>query len=467
MKQDLTNEQNTLACLLQHDVYIEICDILKDSYFTDAKNQLIFSCLKHVCENNSKLDKASIYSAAVKLGKLEFLEKTSDYLDILYHIPTSKENIKKYAGPVIKVGLINKLILSKKKAINELSRLEGDESIDKILSVSEEGMLDVYQEDIMKDNGPILIGSKIASYLDDLQKRRANITGIPTPFANYNACIGGGLRTGGVNMIVTRSGGGKSTVGKEIGIFVAQKTVPVLYLDSEMLLEEQMGRVIAGVSGNKIDDVEQGKIFKNQIMMNKVTESSKSLEKLPIYHQVIAGKQFSEVLSIIKRWIYKCVGFNEDGKANPCLVIYDYFKIMNTADLEKQDEWLALGFQISNLTDYAKELGFACLSFTQVNRQGIEKEHSGIIAGSDRLLWLSHSMMLMKPKEEEELAETGTHGNMKMIWLKSRFGQGLNPGDYINFQFDRAKSKFTEGPLNSQVSKADKFSSSEDGEFQF
>jgi len=158
------------------------------------------------------------------------------------------------------------------------------------------------------------------------------------------------------------------------------------------------------------------------------------LKTLPFYHKSIAGKNFNEVLSIIRRWIVQEVGYS-GGRTKDCLIVYDYFKIMDQVELQDLQEYQAIGFQISRLTDFCKEYDFPCLAFVQVNRDGITKETSDIISQSDRLLWLCHSCTLLKRKSQEELLLDGKqNGNMKLKTIECRFGPGMEMEDYINLE---------------------------------
>ena len=76
---------------------------------------------------------------------------------------------------------------------------------------------------------------------------------------------------------------------------------------------------------------------------------------------------------------------------------------------------------------------FPCLSFVQLNRDGITKESTDAVSGSDRLIWLCTSFSIFKLKSPEELAEDGPQaGNRKLVPIVSRHGAGLDDGDYIN-----------------------------------
>lgn len=204
-------------------------------------------------------------------------------------------------------------------------------------------------------------------------------------------------------------------------------------------------RVIAGISRVDTQRIETGKFGKSEIERERVINSVKQNAKVPFYHVSIAGKEPDEILSIIRRWLIRFVGYDGNGRLNDCLVIYDYFKLMSEESLKSMDEYQALGFQISKLTDFCNIMDFPILAFVQLNRDGVTKETSDIISQSDRLLWLCHSFAILKRKTQEEIDVDGPElGNTKLIPLESRFGAGLEEGDYINLKFEKNISSMIE-----------------------
>ena len=68
-----------------------------------------------------------------------------------------------------------------------------------------------------------------------------------------------------------------------------------------------------------------------------------------------------------------------------------------------------------------------------MNRDGITKESTDAVSGSDRLIWLCTSFSIFKTKSPEELAEDGPRaGNRKLVPIVCRHGAGMDDGDYIN-----------------------------------
>lgn len=253
------------------------------------------------------------------------------------------------------------------------------------------------------------------------------------------------------DFIVT-SNTGKTSLAKEIAIHVAETLkIPVLVLDTEMVKEDQMVRALASKSGVRINDIETGRFAVNPSMKYKIQAAAQELKGIPYKHKVVAGKPFDEILGVIRRWIKEDVGKDDYGKTNPCLVIYDYFKLMSVTDIKDMQEYQALGFQISKLSDFSKEMDFSCLAFTQINRDGVTKETSDVLASSDRLLWLCHSVAIYKKKTPEEIADSPQAGNMKLIPLDCRYGGSLDEGDYINMFMEKDLTRIREGKTHFEL----------------
>jgi len=156
---------------------------------------------------------------------------------------------------------------------------------------------------------------------------------------------------------------------------------------------------------------------------------------------------FEEILALIRRWIVKEVGLDENGKANDCVIFYDYLKLMDSkgvsADLK---EYQVLGFMMTGLHNFAVRYDVPILSLMQLNRDGIKDEGTGAASGSDRIIWLCSNFTIFKKKSPEELSddpeENGTH---KLCPVVTRHGGGIEDGNYINVQVKGWCAQILEG----------------------
>jgi len=437
---DAGTERAILSILAQNgsDAFYDIADLISCSAFTNENNQAIFKCIEKIIEKKQEIDIPTIISQAeeMNLGFLICKEKEDlEYLRALYSFSASKLNAREHAKKLAKLEIAREARLKHFEAIKDLSGITGSESIDTIVGISEKPIFDLVTKlNHGREDAPKNLGDNIEAYLDFLENNEGNSIGIPLPFPILNEVIGGGIRRGGVSLIVARAKQGKSTIGICSAIDLSQQGVPILYLDTEMTLEEQFPRIIANMNEIPIKQIEDGSFLKNKLLRTRTIER---IKQLPFEHKVVSGKPFEEILSIIRRWILQNVGY-ENGRVKNCLVIYDYFKIMDTNELNDLQEYQAIGFQIGRLVDFCKEYDFPCLAFTQANRDGITKESSDVISQSDRLLWLCQSAILFKRKTSEEIMEDGReNGNVKLKPLECRFGPGIEDDNYINVQADR------------------------------
>lgn len=460
---DVGSERAVLSGICQYgeDTFIDVSTIINVNTFSNTRNQLLFNSLDNLFKSGIKqADKPSLISQITSLGfSDQLLDKQGiDYIHTLFNTKIHKENVIKQAAKIATLSIARIAQTKHIEAYNNLKEITGSESVDQILSISEKPIFDMSLELAgLSQKGPELLSENIDEYIQSLCDNPIDNIGVPTPFPIYNKIIGGGVRTG-VALVAARPKQGKTTVAKEIGLHVANLGIPVLFLDSEMNKNDQLNRSLASLSDLPITTIETGSFSKNVSSKIKVQKAAEFLKTLPYKHQRIAGKEFDEVLSIIRRWIHKDVGFNDSGKANPHLVLYDYFKLMNSSQISNSlQEYQVLGFQISKLSDFCGEYETPVLAFVQINRDGINKETSDVISGSDRLLWLCTSMSIFKRKTAEEIAEDGReNGNMKLIPVECRFGEPLEEGDYINLQMDKEKSKIKELKTQRSVVKENK-----------
>jgi replicative DNA helicase len=435
MLSDIGMERAVLAGIAQFsgDGLAEIQDIVNVFTFTDPSNQMLFKCMGEATRQNAKLDIAALISAAKELNLYETVassKKDIEYINSLFSFPINLENLRGFAKKLAKLEFARKAQLKHKEAYDALSKLKGSESIDEIIGISERPVFDILLNAEGKSNEPVLIAEGMEEYVQYLLNNEIENVGIPTPWPIYNAAIGGGFRTGGVNMIGARPKVGKSTLSKELIMHVTTNlNIPILYLDTEMEQKDTFIRSLASSAKIPVNILERGKFNKSDLMRGMFINAYEELKKNKLFfYKNVPGYKFEDILSIIRRWIIKHVGFNDDGTTKRCLIVYDYFKLMDKSDLNSLKEYEALGYQISTFTDFAKQFNFATLAFVQLNRQ---EE----ISQSDRLRWLCHSFSSFIEKTSEMIGEDGgiSSGNRRMYIHDARFGPKLNAGEHINF----------------------------------
>jgi replicative DNA helicase len=455
--QDLASERAVLAALCQYglDCYLDI-DFVDSEYFTDEVNQILFSCIHKTISENSKVELTSILSAANSLGVAEVINNKEEmaFIRSLFNMSTHQENAQVHDAKIAKLKIARDLKKTLASCQKSMDSITGEEDIVDMISMVENPVLDVTSEIYQtSDNKTEIIGDGVEEYLDYLSENVSDFVGIPTGFARYDAAIGGGLRRKCVDLIAARPKVGKSMFCDAVAINVATNNVPVLVLDTEMGKEDHLNRILASISGVDIQKISTGKFSENEIEKEKVRAASEKLKDIPYHYISIAGQSFENILSIMRKWIYQHVGFDEEGRTNDCVIIYDYLKLMSSDGINpSMQEYQVLGFQITKLHNFMVKYDVPCLSFVQLNRDGITKESTDVVSGSDRLIWLCTSFTIFKLKSDEEKAEDNPeNGNRKLVPVVARHGEGLDDGDYISMKMFGSIGRLEEGMTRNEI----------------
>lgn len=415
--------------------YVEINDFITHGSFANRNNQVIYKCIEKILESDAAVDIPSILSAAEQLNLSETVQTKQelDYIKNLMDYPVKKQNVIHFAAQVKKFEFARNARRIAKKIHGDIDSIVGDESIDDIISLVESPLMDFLRDDETGQK-PEMLGDNIDEYVDFLVENKCDQIGLSSGFPRFDAVVGGGLRRKCVDLVSARPGVGKSVFADNVALHNARQGIPVLMLDTEMSKEDHLNRILSNISGVPIGEISTGKFAEHDEKLIAVRNAMEEIRDIPYTYVSVAGAPFETILNTIKRWILREVGQDENGNTNDCLVVYDYLKLMSSSGITNNiQEYQALGFQITNLHNLAVKYDFPCLSFVQLNRDGITKESTDAVSGSDRLIWLCTSFSIFKLKSAEELAEDGPNaGNRKIVTLKARHGAGLMDGNYIN-----------------------------------
>lgn len=456
---DPAAERAVLAGLCRHgsEAFFDVADIVDANTFTIDSNSIIFSCVRRLFEEDDsrKIDVPSILSSAKEIGLADFFNNKNEisHLNAIMKFPVLFENVRKFAAKARKLQIARMMVDQLDDTKEKYMQLKGDESVSHILGLAEESIFDFTSLLNDHDDAPELLFGDLDEYLEERSENQIDQIGIATGFTKYDFAIGGGLRKGTVNVIGARTKVGKSLIGLNMGADIANRDIPVLYLDTEMTRKDQQNRggsmISYGTTGKStINDIETGQFANNDFRKNSLMELAQQKKNIPFYHKNIGGKPFEDQISIMRRWLAKVVGLNDQGKANDCVIVYDYVKLMEASELAKSDlkEFQLLGFMMTSLHNFALRYEVPILSFIQLNRDGINKESTDAASGSDRIMWLCSNFTIYKQKSDEEIAQDGPeNGNRKLVPIIARHGEGLDDGDYINVLMKGAYAKLIEG----------------------
>ena len=454
-----SSERAVLSGIFQHgaDAFIDVDDIIDTNTFSLEENQIIYTCLKRVLSKSSSIDLPSILSAAEDLGLHDFFNEkiSSDHIKALASFEIELENVRKHAVKLKKLDVARDIRSKIRKINSDIGDVTGEESIDEILSIAEGPIFDLSAAlNHSVENKPSVLGEEVEDYVAYLEDNPTDMLGLSSGFLRYDTAIGGGFRRKCVDLIAARPKVGKSMMADNIAVNIAENLdIPVLLLDTEMSKEDHFNRILGNFSGVNINDISTGKFSISACDKEKVQQATQKFKEIPLSYMTIAGKAFEETLSIIRRWIVKNVGYDENGRVNDCMIIYDYLKLMHSNQInDSMKEFQVLGFQITQLHNFCVQYDCPCLAFVQLNRDGITKESTDVVSGSDRLIWLCSSFSIFKNKSDEEIAEDqGESGIRKLIPIVSRHGSGLDDYDYINMSMRGEVARVEERETRNEI----------------
>lgn len=455
---DVGAERAVLGGLVKYgfDCYADVSDLIRPTSFSGDSNKVIYQCIKTAYDKDKDviIDAPIIETTAAQIGYAGFFDKIDErkYLRAILNCTVAESNVRKLAGVVAKLEVGRLLNEQLKLSSISLSQINGSESVGHILGLVENPIFDLTSLlSNSSENKVEPVGVGAVEYFEYLKANPRQLIGISSGYSLYDFAIGGGYRPGTVNLIGARTKAGKTFLGINIGLFVSRVlNIPVLYLDTEMQKEDHLHRSCANLSTTEINNIERG-MFGDRDKF--VMDAARELESNSYTFENISGISFEDVISIMRRWINKAVGTDENGNTKPCLIIYDYLKLTNSEGISaSMQEYQMLGFQMTALHNFMVKYKVPCAAFIQLNRDGITKETSDAISGSDRIAWLCSNLSIFKAKSEEEIMEDGlSNGNRKLIVVLARHGEGLQDGDYINMQADLKYGQIKELNTRSQI----------------
>lgn len=449
---NVASERAVLAGVFNHgvDAFVELEGNIDENTFTVDENKVLYKCICDAIKKSEKIGISEILSSAQSLNLSDYVSKKSvlEHINAVINTPINLDNVYHHAIKIRRLEFARKIQGELRDIYRSLNEVTGDESISSILSLAEKPISDIclsYMRE--EENTPKLIGDGLEEYIQHLMENKSDHIGLSTGFSAWDNSIGGGLRRKCVDLVAARTKAGKSVFADNVAIEISKNQgIPILMLDTEMSTEDHYHRLIANLAGVNVNDVGSGRFADDPNLTEKVLAAVQEVKSMPYSYINISGRPFEESLSIARRWIMKNVGYDENGRLKDCLIIYDYLKLMNSSEINNNmAEFQVLGFQITSLHNFCVQYDVPCLALVQANRDGITKESTDVVSGSDRLVWLCTSFSLLKEKGAEEIANDGIeNGNRKLLTIVTRHGPGMQDEGYICLNMQGEYARMTE-----------------------
>jgi len=428
-------EQSILAILLQHpETYVEIPFINSKDF--SRQNSPVFAVISSIVENKGRPDEIIVAEKLKALGiTLDGLE-VGDFCSALKIRPVDKKNILDLGKALKKKTLIRTIHENAIKVQKEVLENE-DKSARELIGIADKYLGNSLVSLTGEEPEPINLLEVLPNIIEEYGEERVNSNDLIMPYESIQKNLSG-ARAKSLMIYAARSGGNKSTFLLDIMRRMPEANpdkadeLKILYLDSEMFIEDAVLRYIAGKIGVPYWLIDSRKWRYDAIWCPKIRaelEKIRGQKNKNLYFESIGNKSGPEVEKYIKRFY-----LNKVGRGNPFLVMYDYLKITNADKTsENKQEYIAAYDKTQILKEVAEYCICPVITAVQTNRSGIVdgkkssdiSDDAGQLSMSDRLNWLVSYMGILRKRTHDEMLADSTPemkaSSHKLITTKTRY----------------------------------------------
>lgn len=427
-------ESRVIGGLLKHKekVWPDVAPFLTIEDFFDhrdvkRKYRRIFAVIKEKLEKKEYLDCDSVSdylksSGFDGLGGLDLREHLRHLSNISENIEGTKYNV----GELIKYRIRRNLFfVSSDIAKFVMDDETGNKPVSEIVTKADAIYSSVANSLNISSKETVSLTQNLLGYVEDLTETVESSRILKTPFNTFNKAFGG-LRLKDSYCFAGRPGHGKSALLQNLAYSTANlvkdnykdgKPLPVLCIDTEMEPDEQRVRLAASIAGIDPYLIETGNWQRSTEMKGRVVEKLREVDGHNYDHLYAPRFSAEEMVSYIRRWVYKNV-----GKDGPGIIVFDYLKLSGSDLKNVSESRLSVAYKLDMIKDLVKEETNCVLLFgAQRNRYG-ENDDDSSIAESDHIQRLSTWTGIFKKKSNEELSyqPEGKFGTHALIVAKAR-----------------------------------------------
>lgn len=405
-------ERSCLSAMLNYkDEVIDFVPFVSEDHFYFNPHKVIFLTIKNLIMSGANIDIVIVVEKLISIGinKVEDID-ILDYIEILQKLDSlNSDSIPEYFK-VLQKYFNARQLTSTAARINDFVHKNINKSSQELMTGAEKIFGDKVNE-FSSENDPLDLFSGLMEEVEN-RGNEPKEDGISCPYNNLRRLYGNFLK-GGLYVWAAPAKAGKSTLLLDILKKTCNgKTVKGLYLDTELTFEQQRLRLASSLSGVSEYYIRTGKFRKDAEMMKKVRAIWPIVAKLEgsIDHIYIGGKDFQEVVSLIRRWTYKHIHGEQQG-----VVVFDYLKLSGEKMNDANKEYQIIYDKANKLKELAQELKMPILGAIQTNGDGD-------IAMSKRVRWIVDMLAIFRRKTNEELQLYGDKfGSHIMCVTESRF----------------------------------------------
>lgn len=357
--QNLEAEQSILgALMLDKEAWDQVCDLIGAQDFYKPSHQKIFTTIHDLVQQNQPVDLITVSNLLQTRGEFDQAGGTNYLVEVVNKV-VSAANISSYAKIVREKSLLRKLIHAGTEVV-EKAFDEDFTDINLLVDQAEEKFYNLGQTKSAEGLvGPMDVVKSSLIKIEDLYKRKADITGIATGFTMLDRMTSG-MHSGELTIIAARPSMGKTAFSLNLAQHMAlRQKKTVAYFSLEMSREAVMMRILASEARINMKDIRSGKI--SDSAWPKLIQSAGHISDSHIYIDETSGISPLEIRARARR-LKAQYGLD--------IIMIDYLQLMDLKQKVESRE-RAVSEISRSLKALAKELQVPVVALAQLNR-GVE-----------------------------------------------------------------------------------------------
>lgn len=418
------------AILIDADAIVRVADILRIQDFYEEKHQRIYEAIIKLYEKHRPIDSLTLANQLKEEGFLELIGGATYITELASYVPTAA-HAEHYAEIIKQKSMRRRLI----KAAQDTVDLGFDESksIQEVIETAETDLFNVSQQHVKQDIQSLEnILAESFERLDELNRNKGKIRGVPTGFKDMDNILAGWQRSDLV-ILAARPAMGKTAVALNFAHNVAVKSEqPVLLFSMEMSKEQLVDRLLAMESGVDAWNIRVGNLSDSDF--EKIGGAMGALSEAPIYIDDTPGITVSEMRTKARR---------EQHHRQLGLIVVDYLQLMSGSSRYSSD-----GNRVQEISEIsrglkliARELNVPVIALSQLSRS-VENRSPQIPQLADLResgsIEQDADIVMFLYREDYYNPETQRQNITDVIIAKHRNG----PTGRVELYFDKAKQRF-------------------------
>ncbi len=344
--------------MLEREAYDQVSDLISAADFYKPSHQIIYKVISELHQKAQPIDIVTVSNSLQTRNELDLIGGP-DYLLSLLDKVVSAANIDSHARIIHEKSLLRRLINTSSSLIEKAYGSEY-ENAEALIDFAESEILKVGEQKTSSGLiGSMEIVKTSIEKIEDLYKRKADVTGVPTGFTELDQMTSG-LHGGELIIIAARPSMGKTALSLNLASHMtlrAKKTVA--YFSVEMGKESVMMRLLAAEAKISMGEIRNGRI--QDASWPKLIQAAGAISEANLFIDDTAGISPFEIRARCRRL--------KAQHGLDCIMI-DYLQLMDLKQKVESRE-RAVSEISKGLKAIAKELQIPIIALAQLNR-GVE-----------------------------------------------------------------------------------------------